>query len=126
MLFVLLLYSLSHVLLEDAVLILNAFIKMFTQKKSIPFFLIHMMSFSNEKVAEMEVLVQVRNKGISNVSTNKSCKVTDDSVSGTGDNDVTLFTGPCSQWSRMKCDMVASLFLREGNVCMSFPMVILS
>lgn len=89
------------------------------------------MAFSNEKVAEIEVLVQVRNTGIPNTNTHKSYKVTDDSVSGTGDVDVTLFPGPCTQWSSRKCDVVAKLLLTEGSVCMScpsgsFPMVILS
>lgn len=89
------------------------------------------MAFSSEKVAEMEVLVQVRNKGIPSINRDKSYKITDDSVSETGGDDVTLFTGPCSQWTRRNCDMVAKLLLTGGSVCMScpsgaFPMVILS
>lgn len=62
-----------------------------------------MMAFSNEKVAEMEVLVQVRNKGIPSINKDKSYKITDYSVSEAGDDNVTLFAGPCSHWSRRKC-----------------------
>lgn len=40
-----------------------------------------MMAFSNENVAEMEVLVQVSNKGIRSINTEKSYKVTGYSVS---------------------------------------------
>lgn len=90
-----------------------------------------MMAFSNEKVAEIEVLVQVRNKGIPSINTDKSYKITHDSVSETADDDVTWFAGPCSPWSRRNCDVVAKLLLTKESVCMSrpsgsFPVVILS